>query len=159
MDGVDGDDSALAQRGEGGEHHVSAGSERDGAVHRYRRLVERVTHPDRAHLARQRAMRPAPGGDVGFAAPGPQDLNRQMRGGPEAKDADALAALHARDAQGAVADDSGAEQGSEFFRLGFSGQGNQEVRAGGGVLGVSAMDGIAGKYRMVAEVFPAPAAE
>ncbi len=95
-------------------------------------------------------------GDV--AAPCPQHGQSQVRRCAEAEQPHAFAALDTSHAQAAESDDAGAQQGSDFEIAQSGGQGNREIFARHGVLGVSAVDGVPGEGRRVAQIFLAPKA-
>ena len=110
VNGVDGDDAALAQSGERADNDLASGREGDGAVELDGRLGVFVADPRGAERGGGLAVRFAAGDDVDLAIPRVKNANGERGGAAEAIEADALAALDARDAQAAEADDAGAEQ-------------------------------------------------
>ncbi len=101
----------------------------------------------------------AAGADVDFAVPGLEDGDGEAGGAAEAEEADAFAGLDAGDAEAAEADDARAEERGDVDVVETGGEGIDEVGAGQGVFGIAAIDGVAGKDGVVAEVFFAAAAE
>ena len=152
VDGVDGDDAAFAQAGERADDHVSGGSEGDGAVERDGRAVVLGADPFRSELFGLPAVLLAAGGDVDLAVPVAENFDGERGGGSEAEEADALAGLGAGDAEAAKADDSGAEERGDLGVVECGGERVDEVGAGGDVLGVASVDGVAGEGGVVAEV-------
>jgi hypothetical protein len=110
VNGVDGDDAALAQSGESADDDLAAGGEGDGAVELDGRLGVLVANPRGAERLGGLAVRFAAGDDIDLAIPRLKDANGERGGAAEAVKANALAVLDTRDAQAAEADDAGAEQ-------------------------------------------------
>ena len=81
-----------------------------------------------------------------------------MRGCTKAEEPDAVAGLHARDAQTAKANDAGAQQRRGVQVVEFGRERINKIAARGGVLGISAVDGISGEDRRVAKILEATAA-
>lgn len=153
MDGVDGDDAAFAKACEGAEDDGSAGSEGDGAVELDGWLVVFCAYPFCSEGFGLLAVVFAAGGDEDVAVPVAEDFDGLRGGGTEAEEADSLAGLGAGYAQAAEADDAGAEERGDVGVVEAGGQGEDEVGADEGVLGVAAVDGVAGEGGVVAEVF------
>ena len=103
-------------------------------------------------------MRRAARRHVDLATPGPQHRNRQVRRRAEAEEADPLPALHARHPEAAKSDDAGAKQRRRVQIVQRIRQRKHEIGAGDGVLGIAAVDAVAGEGRSVAEVLHPAAA-
>jgi hypothetical protein len=153
VDGVDGNHAALSQAGQGRDYDIAAGSKRDGAIERYRRLFRLAPHPLGSQRGGQLAMRGTPRGDVDRAFPCVQDGDGQMRGGAEAEQSHALAGLHARHPKAAIADNARAQQRSGMQIVERGGQREYEIRTGERVFRVTSVDAVSGKGRRVAKVF------
>jgi len=153
VDGVNGDDPSFAKAPESAEDDGSAGSEGDGAVEGDGRLVVFCAYPFGSEGFGLLAVVFASGGDVDFAVPVAEDCDGLRGGGPEAKEADALAGLGARYSEAAEADDASAEERGDVGVVEGAGEGVNEVGADEGVLGVAAVDGVAGEGGVVAQVF------
>jgi len=153
VDGVDGDDAALAKAAEGAEDDGSAGGEGDGAVEGDRRLVVFGADPFCAEGFGLLAVVFAAGGDEDFAVPVAEDFDGLRGGGSEAEEANALSGLGACDAQAAEADDAGTEEWGDVGVVEGGGQRVDEVGTDEGVFGVATVDGVAGEGGVVAEVF------
>lgn len=159
VDRIDGDDSTFAQGTECGDDDAADGRECDGGVEQDRRLVRRVTDPGCAELAGELAVLFAARGDINLAVPVVEDFDGEVGGCSEAEETDAVAGLHARYAEAAKADDPGAEQRRECCCGVIVRQVKAEIGADYGILGITAIDGIAGEDGIVAEVFEAFAAQ
>ncbi len=109
MDGVDGDDAAFAEAGEGAEDDGSAGGEGDGAVEGNGGLGVFCADPGCSEGFGLLAVVFAAGGDEDVAVPVAEDFDGLRGGGAEAEEADTFAGLGAGYAQAAEADDAGAE--------------------------------------------------
>jgi hypothetical protein len=100
----------------------------------------------------------AASGNVNLTIPGLQNGDREMGGGAESEEADALAFLDAGDAEATEANDSSAQKRSGVEIIKGGGNGGSEIVAGYGVFGIASIDGVAGKGWGVAEVLFAAAA-
>jgi hypothetical protein len=106
-----------------------------------------------SHVAGKITVGFAAGGDEDLALPGLEHGQSEVGGGSEAKQADSLAALDSGDAKAAESDDSGAEQRGGLEVVEGIRERDGEIGTGDGVLGIAAVDGVAGEDGRVAEVF------
>jgi hypothetical protein len=98
VDGVDGDDSALAEAGERADDDSTAGGEGNGTVELDGRLVVFCSDPMGTRGCSLAAVRFAAGGDVDLAVPVAEYSDGERGGGAEAEEANALSRLSAGDA-------------------------------------------------------------
>jgi hypothetical protein len=89
----------------------------------------------------------------------PGDLDRDMGRRAEAIQSQALTRLHAAEAQGTIADDTGAQQRRRLFITKDRRNRVGEALGHDGILGVSAIDVIAGERSQSAEILPSATAE
>src|SRR5580658_1685227 len=153
MNGVDGHHSTLAEARQRADNHISAGSERDGAIELDWRLFIFISDPRGAERRCELAMRLSPARDVHFAFPCLENSDREAGRGSEPEETDAFARLDACDAQAAESDDAGTEQRSYVDVVQAAGQRVCEVRARQSVFGVTAIHRVAGKNWPVAQIF------
>jgi hypothetical protein len=84
-----------------------------------------------------------------------KNFDRQMRGSPEAEKAYALAALNSRNSQAAEADNSGTQQRRSTQVVQLFVQWINKIVARNGILGVAAIDAIAGENGRIAKILTA----
>ena len=97
-------------------------------------------------------------GCVDFRAPVPRHLNGHVPGRAKAVQREAPAFFDSRNSQAAEADDSSAEERSGLFIAKVFRNLVHKIFSRDGVLRISAIDGVAGELRMVAEIFQSGAA-
>src|SRR6266481_2625933 len=100
----------------------------------------------------------AAGGSVDFRAPVPRYLNGHVPGCAKPVEREARAFFDTRNSQAAEADDSGTEKWSGLFIVKVFRNLVYKIFPRHSVLRVAAIDGVAGKLRMVAEIFHSRAA-
>ena len=109
MNGVDGNYSAFAKARQRADHHVTAGSEGDGAIQLDGKLIIFASDPGRAQRGGQLAMKNSSRRNIHFAFPCLQNCDGEAGGGSEPEKAYSFARLDARDAQAAEPDDASAQ--------------------------------------------------
>ena len=158
MDAAADDGAALADGGERRGHEAADRGEDQGGVElgRWRRVG--VAGPDRTHGAGEVLGRRVAGAGEGeeLAALVAGDLGHDVGGGAEAPDAEPTCV--AGHAQGAPADQAGAEQRGGLGVAVAVGQGEAVGGVGDGELGIAAVQRVAGEAGRVAQVLVAGAA-
>src|SRR3984885_1895086 len=153
VDGVDGDDAALAKARECADDDGSAGGEGDGAIELDWRSFVFVADPLCAEFRGLGAVIFPASGDIDLAVPIFEDLNGLRGRGSKAKETDRVTGLGVGDAEAAKADDAGAEERGSLGIFEGVRERVDEVGANQGVLSVASVDGVASKGWVVAEIF------
>ena len=114
MDARQRDGAAFVDGAQGDGDEAAHRSEHDGAVERSGEGIARRARPRGAESEGQALSRRLPRQDVDRAAPAPRHLQRDVRRGAEAVEAEAAPARHPAAEERAVADDTRAEEGRGF---------------------------------------------
>src|SRR5579864_136135 len=91
--------------------------------------------------------------NVHFTVPGLQHTNCEMSGGAEAEQSHALSFFDSGNANGAKADNAGAEQRRRMKVIQLWGNRKTKICAGKRVFGIAAVNGVAGECGKVTQVF------
>ena len=159
MNAAEHEDAAFLQSFQRGRNELAGGRKNNGGIEFFRRLIRCFARPHRAELQRKLLMLRAARGRVNFRAPVARHLNRDVRGRAETVKSEPPAALDSGKAQTPKADDPGAQQRRGLFIGKRFGNRINERLGCDRVFGVAAVDRVAGERRMIAEIFPAGAAE
>ena len=159
MDAGADDAAALRERAQRERNERTNGSEDDGGVQLLRRSLVRAAGPDCAELARERlplfVARTREGENAASLVP--RDLRDDVRGRAEAVEPEPLGV--AREPERAIADQAGAQEGS-CLETGIAlGKCQAKTFIDDGVLGIAAVQVVAGEPRVVTEVLAAGTAE
>src|SRR5713226_5326779 len=100
-------------------------------------------------------MRSAPRRHIYFALPRTQHGDSEMCRGPETEQTHTLSMLHSCYPKTAKTDDAGTQKGGGVQIIQCGGKGKDKIRPGECILGISAVDGVAGESSRITEIFKA----
>ena len=159
MDATEHERAAFAQDFQGSWDDFARGCKHNGGIELHGRLCEGAARPLGSEIEGELLVPRVASGGVNIDVPMPRNLNGYVGGCAESVEAELAAGLDSGKTQAAEADNSGAEERGSLFVGKLLGNGIDKVLRGNNVLGVAAINSIAGEGGVVAKIFRAGTAE